>query len=546
MGEIARDWQRAEEARLDAELRRMARGAGGTRLLLGEALETLRRASGHHALGFSSIEAYAKERCGLGAGVVRKLLAMVRHLQALPRLRAALAEGALGSSMVELLARHATPQNETFLVALARQATIAQMRAALRALPAPRSGRCVERVMDAQVAWFHEQVRLLAEAHVGTRSNDAVWEALLAEAAVELAPWLDDVVDVDDGAEEGPFRAVDRARPAKAPQELREAQGGEAEAEPLSPRELDGRCTALARELAVRDLHIGDLSLDLEHHGYPTSKGAYAEEALGMSLSSLKAKQTLARRLGRFPELRHELEEGKVGAQAAGLLARIVTQESVRAWVERAKVRTVKHLAEEVRFVEMVARLSNGVPAGPPTEAQLGHMAEVERGVLSGQISPLAQAPMADDPTAVKPSKMGRVRVSFWMSADLAAEYRRVERAWKRAGRPENDFVRFLALTFWRTWGWAPEEQAYSHIYRRDRHRCASPTCERRDVTPHHLKFRSQGGGEEDENLIALCACCHLEGIHTWGSIKATGPATCLGWRTPVLEVRGREVMWRA
>jgi hypothetical protein len=65
-------------------------------------------------------------------------------------------------------------------------------------------------------------------------------------------------------------------------------------------------------------------------------------------------------------------------------------------------------------------------------------------------------------------------------------------------------------------------------------------------VTPHHLKFRSQGGGEEDENLVALCAWCHLEGIHTWGSIRARGPATRLGWRTPVLEVRGRDVAWRA
>jgi hypothetical protein len=53
-------------------------------------------------------------------------------------------------------------------------------------------------------------------------------------------------------------------------------------------------------------------------------------------------------------------------------------------------------------------------------------------------------------------------------------------------------------------------------------------------------------GGEDDDNLVALCTWCHLFGIHTWGSIKATGPASELGWRTPVLEVRGREVTWWA
>jgi hypothetical protein len=84
----------------------------------------------------------------------------------------------------------------------------------------------------------------------------------------------------------------------------------------------------------------------------------------------------------------------------------------------------LRDLHIEVRFVEMVARLRQGVPAGPPTEAELAHMVEVERGVLSGQISHLAEAPMADDPTAVKPSKMGRVRSSPWMPADLAASRR--------------------------------------------------------------------------------------------------------------------------
>jgi len=42
------------------------------------------------------------------------------------------------------------------------------------------------------------------------------------------------------------------------------------------------------------------------------------------------------------------------------------------------------------------------------------------------------------------------------------------------------------------------------------------PVCEncrnqRAWLGPHHIIFRSQGGGDEDENLISLCQSCHYE-----------------------------------
>ncbi len=33
----------------------------------------------------------------------------------------------------------------------------------------------------------------------------------------------------------------------------------------------------------------------------------------------------------------------------------------------------------------------------------------------------------------------------------------------------------------------------------------------------HHLKFRSQSGGDEEQNLITLCAGCH-EKVHRMGN----------------------------
>ncbi|MFW5876123.1 MAG: HNH endonuclease [Myxococcota bacterium] len=66
-----------------------------------------------------------------------------------------------------------------------------------------------------------------------------------------------------------------------------------------------------------------------------------------------------------------------------------------------------------------------------------------------------------------------------------------------------------------------------------------------RDMTPHHLVFRSQGGTDDPSNVVGLCSCCHLQLIHTEGSIKAEPPATHMTWKTPILEVQGRDVAWR-
>ncbi|MFW6052016.1 MAG: hypothetical protein ACODAU_12640 [Myxococcota bacterium] len=128
-----------------------------------------------------------------------------------------------------------------------------------------------------------------------------------------------------------------------AQQRLRRAPAPGTPPEPTDPTELDRRCVGLARQLARRDLRIAELSLDLKWlGGYGCSEAEYAERVLGMSHSSLKAKHTLLRRLSRLPELQQALEDGVIGTEAAALVARVATQASVAAWLERATRRTVK------------------------------------------------------------------------------------------------------------------------------------------------------------------------------------------------------------
>jgi len=55
-------------------------------------------------------------------------------------------------------------------------------------------------------------------------------------------------------------------------------------------------------------------------------------------------------------------------------------------------------------------------------------------------------------------------------------------------------------------------------------------------VTPHHVKFRSRGGGEERANLISLCERCHLDLVHSgWLLVSGAAPDglawEALGWR---------------
>lgn len=50
------------------------------------------------------------------------------------------------------------------------------------------------------------------------------------------------------------------------------------------------------------------------------------------------------------------------------------------------------------------------------------------------------------------------------------------------------------------------------------------PGCSRPAVHAHHIKARSQGGSDDEWNLVSLCAAHHLHGIHG-GRIRVFGRA---------------------
>src|SRR5262245_54006864 len=111
----------------DEELARVSLAAGALRLSLGAGLEALAQISGHHEMGFSSIEAYALERCERSSRWVQQSRSAARGLAKLPALRLELIDGRITFSMAQLLAKVACPEDEQGWLDLAEGRTVREL-----------------------------------------------------------------------------------------------------------------------------------------------------------------------------------------------------------------------------------------------------------------------------------------------------------------------------------------------------------------------------------------------------------------------------------
>jgi hypothetical protein len=133
--------------------------------------------------------------------------------------------------------------------------------------------------------------------------------------------------------------------------------------------------------------------------------------------------------------------------------------------------------------------------------------------------------------------RVSRANYDWWRGLEAQA------RRWLPSG---TSWLAFLCRSIWNAWRHLLNTNvAYGPIYIRDRYRCSSPVCNRRDVTPHHLQFRSAGGTDAPENVTSVCTWCHLFGVHG-GRIRAVGTAERIRWELGApgrlcLVVDGRE-----
>jgi hypothetical protein len=637
---------REEVERLDRSLASLARAEAGLRLRLGQVLEVLGRGQ-HFELGFSSVAAYALERCDRSVRWVEGARCLARRLEPLNELRRALAFGSISWSMAELLARVAQPEDEASWMEAAQSRTVRQVRArvlqaigaAERDEPARRSDAlAIENTettesdetctltctVDQEEAWLFEATRSLLE-QLGAHGDDAQVEALLAEAQGNLlaalpSEWLDlERLERVDTAQrtwvselsrwraeaevrcEEHFRDVLAGRGSVESKRAEPIRGGVAHAaalglaglENMGVHDLDGVLRGLSRLLSRHELELSRLILQFHHAdgwrrlGY-ASEAQYASERLGISRSSFVARRALALRLEKLPHVAKALGAGQIGVEAAVQVVRVAAPSTEAAWVERAQQRTIKHLREEVAAALVAVRLSGEAECLPPMDAEMDAFHELEQAVVSGRVclpppgndaarerdgairweepgsaarrawlvmlGSLAEwlegglqmsAARAHSPASNVASK-GRVELRLRVSRANYAWWRGLEAQARRWLPSSTSWLKFLCLSIWSAWRHLlGTSVAYGHIYIRDRYRCSSPVCNRRDVTPHHLQFRSAGGSDEDENVAAVCSWCHLFGVHG-GRIRAWGTAERIRWELgaagcPCLVVHGRE-----
>lgn len=554
-------------AHLDEELYRLARGAGRLRLRIGQVLHRL--GLGYRELGFSTLGAYALERCSRGGRWAAESRALAQRLDELPQLSAAVEAGSVGWSMAELLARHATPQTEAALLQVARGKTVQAMRIALSpqgSLDDPDdddSARTLSLTVPVEEAWALEATRMMIE-HIDGRSGEHWLGSLLAEGYVSLLerthPDSDDFtaqIEAEGTAWRSEMKQLKHLH-AQAELEARPAvvmhphpgTAPDTDDLPTDIEQLDTRLRHYSAELSSRDLFFGQVAQRfLSHRGWQSlgfvSEAHYARDRLGLSRASLRSKISLARRSRGLDHIVDALQQGHIGFEAAQLIARIATPHTEQAWVHRATRRTFKHLREEVQAVEMATRLGGQTDRSPPSEEHINHMQSLERAILSGELLRNAAHTPAPEPTPVQISGTsgGNVTVRIRIPADLLLHYRQLERVHRRK-LPGSSFIQFLCGTFWHTW--VPTlgvSDKWEAIYRRDRYRCTNPVCHQRNVTLHHVKYRAHGGTDDADNLTSPCAFCHLEGEHG-GRLKILPPGNNPTWilgRHPIIRIQGRE-----
>jgi hypothetical protein len=414
----AEDVSLSQVEALDRELAGVSRSAGALRLAVGMGLEALARDDGFHALGFSSLAAYALERCERRKRWMQESRWLARRLSELPRIRAALTSGGIKWSMAAELARVAHDSDEEMWLERASTATVRAMREHVRQLlGAPSVGEhldddgpqpmtedtCTLTVTaDREDAWLLEAVRMVVRREGSTTSEELV-EALLGEGETSLFPYVpkDAIVCGDDDAESDAQRAYVAQREAcRREAELRcEPRIPRDAMEPAptqpdpdftgAPERVDQEICRISAQMTSRDLTVGQLANRLwradgwRRLGYATP-AQYARERLGMSHTSVKDKRTLTRRIERLPHLGRALQRAAVGYEAARLVTLVATPHTDPRWTERATTRTVCHLREEVDAALVLSRLQHDAAIEPPTEEQLRDLHVLEARIVSG------------------------------------------------------------------------------------------------------------------------------------------------------------------
>ncbi|MGA8891083.1 MAG: HNH endonuclease signature motif containing protein [Anaeromyxobacteraceae bacterium] len=491
--------------RVDRLLVRVARGHGAIDVALGECLAALGNGDRTLRLVFAGLGDYAREVLGMAPRTALALARLARELQDRPLLREAVRAGRVTPRLAQELLPLARGPAEAEWVARASSMTVREAREAARrrGVPDPLEDDGFERVefpADAACRERLDEALSLAGEVLGPTAP--AWQRLEAICQEYLGahPVMGEVgagmpvPSVEprgecgteserrqDGLERALEAETRRWERLLAPGPV-VAPGGAGEGDVHA---IDARARELAGMRDGWDDLVGHLGLLVQvfrlwrHLGFASFKH-YCVERLGMAERTVAQRVWLERRMHDLPGLREAKRQGRVSYEKARLVAGVAVPRDVETWVARAERVTC------VEFRRMV---------------EAGEKAQM---CARGRVSILAPR---------------RVAALF---DDACAAVIRTEGRWLR---PEECLSR-LCDHFLRAWEGLRERRRtpQRRAIERDGGLCQVPGCSRAAVHAHHVTWRSRGGGDEEENLVSLCAGHHLHGVHR-GYVRVSGQA---------------------
>ncbi len=309
---------------------------------------------------------------------------------------------------------------------------------------------------------------------------------------------------------------------------------------PADPFALDAQLRFAAQAIHTSGPRIGRLlRVMIDQKFYRTvgfrSVDAYVRERLGISARTAWALVKVEKSTWRAGEFQRAYYDGSLSWCRALTLLPVLDRMNAAAWIERAESVTVRRLTDEVNHV-LEARdvFGDDLPLDPPS-------------VDDPLPSPVAQALASDGrrtqrdadaqicahatPEALrKLAARGRAQsqicdteVAFTGPASVVALFRDALDAFSDPGDPRSLALERVLRHAIATWEALPRHP--DPIFARDGWRCTVPGCSgRRNLHDHHLLWRSQGGGNAQDNRTPVCAGHHLHGIHRH-TIRAWGEA---------------------
>jgi hypothetical protein len=492
-------WFRGGEPEADECERLLAwasRARGGIDVAIAEGLHALRKGDHLAELGFH-LDDYAREVLDLGKRAAEGLALLGAELRTRPRLREALRAGRVGLRAAQTVLRVATGEAEALWVERAARRTVRELEEAVRRTGADPG--------EAEEEWLRLRTHLPEdERSILDLGLDVAGQAMPGSGRIERLEALaqeylaEFSMDADGDATRllvpafGPVMPGERARRTALEAETErwatlppvgEWAAPEGFDEAVTAQEIDRRLRALAALRARWDDVVGHCAHAIRRSGMHLRLGFatfrhYVEERLGLPPRAVEQRAAFEEKLSRSPALQ-EARRHKLSYERLRILA-ILPEREIRGWIQRARSLTcvaLRRAVEGERERQMRARRVLALP--------------VPR------------------------------RVAVLLAAA-------VETIRERVGRPVSTgtCLAILATHFVEHWkGLVKRSPSRSQqVLERDLGWCQVPGCSHRAAHSHHVLFRSRGGGDEPQNLAALCGFHHLRCVHG-GHLSVHGQA---------------------